>query len=266
VQTSYLYEQPRAPIGRRQWTRTLARLLLRLNARRATAFIVQTDLMKEMLERTLPGVRGKVTVIPHPAPSWLIDSGLRRTGRRFPDADRLDLLYPADGYPHKNHALLGRIRADESAAWPVSRLTLTIDADAHPNPGIAWIECSGFLAPADLLGRYGEADALVYLSTTESYGLPLIEAMHIGLPVVAPDLPYARTLCGDEAIYFDVSDVESLRLALVELRRRLAAGWWPDWQRRRGCQAGDWAAVADAFVAVARTARDAPRDRLPESA
>jgi hypothetical protein len=253
LQTAQLCEPPASPIWRRQWTHGLARLLLRLNARRVAAFVVQTDLMKDMLERTLPVARGKVMVIAQPAPSWLIESGLRRNGRRFPDADKLDLLYPADSYPHKNHALLGRIRPEESTAWPVARLTLTIDARAHPNPGIGWLDCAGLLAPANLLRRYGEADALVYLSTTESYGLPLVEAMHIGLPIVAPDLPYVRTLCGDQAIYFDVTSIESLRLALVELQRRLAMRWWPDWARRSPPLPDDWASVASAFVNVIRT-------------
>ena len=35
-------------------------------------------------------------------------------------------------------------------------------------------------------------DALLFLSTDESYGFPLIEAMFVGLPIICPDLPYAR--------------------------------------------------------------------------
>ncbi len=79
------------------------------------------------------------------------------------------------------------------------------------------------------MDRYATVDGVMFLSTSESYGLPLVEAMACGLPVVCPDLEYARTICGDVAIYFDPNDVASLRAAVTELHRRLAAGWSPDW-------------------------------------
>lgn len=55
-----------------------------------------------------------------------------------------------------------------------------------------------------------EADALVMTSVCESMGLPLYEAMQVGLPVIAPRLPYATFACGDAAHYFEASNVESL--------------------------------------------------------
>jgi len=204
--------------------------------------------MKTLVELAYPGTRGKVVVIPQPPPSWLLDSGLRRTGRLVPGATKLSLFYPAAGYAHKNHALLGRIRPADAAAWPVERLILTIPAETHPNQQVPWIDCVGFLSPGEMIEIYGRTDAVVFLSTTESYGLPLVEAMYVGLPIVAPHLPYAHSLCGDEAIYFDVGCVDSLQEAIVKLRHRLASGWWPDWSTRRTAILDNWPAVARAFL------------------
>ena len=50
-----------------------------------------------------------------------------------------------------------------------------------------------------------DADALLFLSEKD-FGFPLIEAMYLGLPIVCPDLPFARALWND-AIYFDPNDI-----------------------------------------------------------
>jgi hypothetical protein len=239
----------------------VARLLFRFNARYVSLFIVQSEIMKDMLESAYPDIRGRVTVIPQPAPAWLIESGLLRRGRRYQGADRLDLLYPADNYPYKNHALLGAIRAAESAAWPVARLRLTLPESANPNRRISWISCVGTLSPTEMVEAYAETDAVLYLSLAESYGLPLIEAMYLGLPVVAPDLPYARSLCGDEAIYFAADRPESLRLALDQLQRKLSQGWWPNWTNRLAGIPASWSVVARQFLHSAQTAITLPARR-----
>jgi glycosyltransferase involved in cell wall biosynthesis len=113
-----------------------------------------------------------------------------------------------------------------------------------------------------MVQAYSETDALVYLSAAESYGLPLVEAMHVGLPIVAPDLPYARAVCGGEAIYFAADRIGSLRQALELLQRRLADGWWPDWSDRLAHIPSSWSAVAHAFVRSAKTATAA---KAPDS-
>jgi glycosyltransferase involved in cell wall biosynthesis len=86
----------------------------------------------------------------------------------------------------------------------------------------------GYLDESALAAAYGAADVLVFPSLVESAGLPLIEAMSLGLPVVAADRPYAHEICGDGALYFAPTDVDGLAARIVallqdaELRGRLA--------------------------------------------
>jgi glycosyltransferase involved in cell wall biosynthesis len=102
-----------------------------------------------------------------------------------------------------------------------------------------------------MITSYSQVDALLFLSKDESYGFPLIEAMFVGLPIVCPDLPYARTLCGDHAFYFNPDQPESLRQALLALQLQLKKGWWPDWQDRLANIPPDWDTVARKMLAVA---------------
>jgi glycosyltransferase involved in cell wall biosynthesis len=227
----------------------LGRAIFRANLHRVRAFIVQTDVMRDALVRSYPSVAGRVYVIAQPVPIWLLHSGLKRQARVRATGQALDLIYPAAGYPHKNHELLSRLEA--GAGWPVEHLVLTLDAAAHPAPGLSWVQCSSFLSPQGMIAAYSKVDALLFLSKKESYGFPLVEAMFVGLPIVCPDLPYARTLCGDHAFYFDPDRPESLQHALASLKSRLDQGWWPNWEDRLVNIPPDWDTVARMMLELA---------------
>lgn len=233
----------------------VARWLFRRNMRYVSNFIVQTEAMKSSLVESYPEIRGRVHVIAQPAPSWLIGSQLKRTQSHHRAESGLRLFYPAASYPHKNHRILSEIERSET--WPVSELILTVPDSMNPNPALRWIRCVDKLEPDAVLNAYRTADALLFLSLSESFGFPLVEAMWIGLPIICPDLPYAQTLCGEQAIYFDPHDVISLHAAIVELNKRLNLGWWPDWSIGLKKIPLDWQEVADAMLQLT-TAEEAP--------
>ncbi len=90
----------------------------------------------------------------------------------------------------------------------------------------------GTLSERDLGDWYGSADALVYPSLKEGFGLAVLEAMAAGLPVVASDLPVFREYLvdGRNALLPRVADPEALARAMdrvasdAALRGRLRAG------------------------------------------
>lgn len=227
----------------------ISRVLFRISVKRVKAFIVQTNFMQEALERSYPDVVGRVHVISQPVPSWLLQSGLQRKCKAKMVDQGLSLIYPAASYPHKNHSLLTRI--DSQKYWPVKELVLTIEGDINPAPNLSWVKCCGFLSPQEMIKAYERVDALLFLSKDESYGFPLLEAMFVGLPIVCPDLPYARVLCEDSAIYFDPDQPESLRLAIIELKNRINCGWWPNWEKALSKIPKDWETVAHQMLVVA---------------
>lgn len=229
----------------------IARWLFRLNMRFVSAFIVQTDDMKSSLIETYPEIKGRVHVIAQPAPRWLLESKLKRTRADVRTDKKLRLFYPAAFYPHKNHRLLAELQADHATAWPISELLLTIPENRNPNPAIPWVRCVDRLAPDEVLKTYKLTDALLFLSMAESYGFPLVEAMWIGLPIICPDLPYARVLCGDQAIYFTHDSVDSLRSAVDELGKRINSGWWPDWSGNLEKIPRTWEDVAVEMLKIA---------------
>jgi glycosyltransferase involved in cell wall biosynthesis len=65
---------------------------------------------------------------------------------------------------------------------------------------------TGYLGDQDLAGLYQHAICLVYPSIYEGFGLPPIEAMACGCPVIVSDIPVLRETCGQAAIYCNPND------------------------------------------------------------
>ncbi len=92
----------------------------------------------------------------------------------------------------------------------------------------------GFLGDEDLRPVVAGASALVLPSRDEGFGLPVLEALAAGTPVVASDLPVLREVGGDQAVYAPVGDADAFADALHRVletpgdpaaRRRRAAGY-----------------------------------------
>lgn len=80
---------------------------------------------------------------------------------------------------------------------------------------------TGRLTDAEIVALERHARAFVFPSLYEGFGIPPLEAMTQGCPVLAADIPAVREACGEAALYFDPRDRGSLEAAL---RRVMDAG------------------------------------------
>jgi glycosyltransferase involved in cell wall biosynthesis len=83
----------------------------------------------------------------------------------------------------------------------------------------------GYVEKPELAGLYRGAACLVLPSRYEGFGLPVLEAMACGTPVVARPDPALQEVAGDAAIYAEPEDLaDAIRQALAERDRLAAAG------------------------------------------
>ena len=99
---------------------------------------------------------------------------------------------------------------------------------AHELPDVT---LTGHVSDDDLAAIYSGARALVFPSDDEGFGLPTIEALACGTPVVASDIPALREVLGDRATFVDAGDLEGLLAAGAAASRPAPAppAWtWAD--------------------------------------
>jgi len=119
------------------------------------------------------------------------------------------------------------------------------EAASAPPEGVVF---AGRVAPPALAGLYARARLVAYVPLVEGFGLPVVEAMRAGAPVVAAAVPAA----GGAAYEVDALDVEAIAAGLARvaadeaLRAQLVA------QGRARVERLTWRATAAAHVAVWR--------------
>ena len=73
----------------------------------------------------------------------------------------------------------------------------------------------GRVSDDELVRLYNQASCFIFPSIYEGFGLPPIEAMECGCPVLASDIPVIHEVCADAALYFDPYDIQSIHNTIV---------------------------------------------------
>ncbi len=136
------------------------------------------------------------------------------------------LLYVGNAYPHKNVDGLLRAFRLAAAAQPGVHLVLAGRMDAFRRrlkdsadaralgERVVWIDDP---ADAQLSALYRDAIGYVFPSRLEGFGLPPLEAMAAGVPVVSSNAGSLPEVLGDAAVYVDPMDENALATAMETL-------------------------------------------------
>ena len=232
------YPETYDPADLRMQTRVVPRSL-----RRAAHIITVSHSTARDLTETLDVPAERITAIPLGVSPTFSPHGPALSPDAFPGAERLAggyLLHLATGGPHPRKNVAGlleayaRLRADQPAP------PLVVAGDVASERGRALMDTAADLGLADhvifpgqvseavLPALYRSAALLVYPSLYEGFGLPILEAMASGLPVITSNRSSMPEVAGDAAILVDPESVEDLTAALRQaltddaLRRDLA--------------------------------------------
>jgi glycosyltransferase involved in cell wall biosynthesis len=135
-------------------------------------------------------------------------------------------LYPAITYPHKNHELLLRAFASVVKEHPDVLLVLThraaqMERQLEELAASLGIEGSirrlGHINRGDLTWLYKHAVALTFPSRFEGFGLPVLEAMGHGCPVIAAATTALPEVVGASGVLLSPDDADAWAAAMIEL-------------------------------------------------
>ena len=136
-------------------------------------------------------------------------------------------LYVGNAYPHKNLVRLIQaivflnkkmntkigLKIASSRNVFTQRLQTQIDSQNADK----FITLLGYVSDKQLIKLYQDATGFVYPSLSEGFGLPGIEAMRAGTPVLASDISVFKEIYKDNAIYFDPTDFISIETAMEDI-------------------------------------------------
>jgi glycosyltransferase involved in cell wall biosynthesis len=202
------------------------KLLLRASAHRARRLIAVSQATRQDLVRVYGLSVDRIDVVLHGVEPEFFALDRTRT-EPF-------VLCVSTLHPHKNLDRLIRAYARHRRPW---RLTIAgmrgFFADALErliqDLGVQdSVKLKGWIPRAELLQLYARAQAFVYPSTFEGFGMPVLEALAAGIPVACSDIPPLREVAGDAALFFDPLSEDAIAGALDRivndgvLRTRLA--------------------------------------------
>ncbi|MEM7582676.1 MAG: glycosyltransferase [Acidobacteriota bacterium] len=181
------------------------------------------------------------------------------------------LLYPANCWPHKNHALLLTAFARLCQRRPEAGLHLVLTGADQPDPAgvldqvermglaedVLWL---GFVPTRAFAGLLQGCRALIFPSLYEGFGMPVVEAMAAGRPVLCSDSATFQEVAGSAALTFDPRRPHDLCAAIERLlddaqleSELVAAG------RQRLSRMDDTEACSRRYVEQVRLLSDSPR-------
>lgn len=204
--------------------------------------ILRYRLLAPELISVIPnGVHPSCKSSPDPAADAVAADLLRDAGTGVPW-----LLNVGSTVPRKRLDVLLRVFAEIRHQMPGARL---VRVGGFAEPHIKLIEelnlksavvSLPFLERPALAAVYRRATLLVHTAEAEGFGLPVIEAMACGCPVVASDLPVLHEVGGREASYCPVGEIRAWKDTVLELLdERLAR---PSAWQHRCQQAVSWTA------------------------
>jgi glycosyltransferase involved in cell wall biosynthesis len=242
--------------------RTWLRLAVPASLSRARLLLANSRTTAAALRAAFPRLAARVREVPHGTPAWALAGDLPAV----PPPSRPFFLFVGRLEPRKNLPTLldayeQLLSATAGAApdlclagpegWGLGPLR-----ERLARPSLAGrVHLTGWLAPERLRELYATALALVFPSLDEGFGLPVLEAMACGVPVLTSARGATAEVAGEAAVLVAPRDPASIAAAMARLagdaglRARLvvagrtqAAGW--TWERTADLTAEAYADIA----------------------
>ena len=201
------------------WQNRRWRRLYRATAKRAEMIVTVSAFTAGEIQRYLDVPASRIRVTPLAADDISVpdpvrdDEALARLGVRTPyvlaisandrrkNLELLDQAMPhvVELLPSAKIVMVGAPRRDASSVEPT------------------WRQSPGFVSDDDLASLYRSARGVIVPSLYEGFGLPVLEAMRLGAPVICARTSSLPEVAGDAALYVSPTDDRQLALAIIQL-------------------------------------------------
>lgn len=191
--------------------------------KRCSHIVTISEFSRKQIVQHLQVPETTVSVVPLNAELFQSPSG---ESEKCPIEGRY-IFYPANNWPHKRHTLLFQTMQEVWKRDPDLKLVLSgsrstgfdvsiKDLIHQYDPPTQRIIDLGFVSDQQINSLYKHAEAMVFVSQYEGFGMPLIEAMKNGCPVICAPVSAIPEVAGDAAIYVDSDQPDAWASALLD--------------------------------------------------
>lgn len=197
----------------------LYRLLTPLCAKTAQHILTVSEFSKSEIMRWLRISDSKISVIYNAVSSRFVTAPISNTS-----AKERYILAVSSLDPRKNFLNLLKaftlIQDQDIKLYvvggenPIYRTSMAELNDTTYTERVKWL---GRVKDSELIQYYQQAELFIYPSLYEGFGIPPIEAMACGTPVVASHIAPLKEVCGDAAVYINPLDILDIATVVTEL-------------------------------------------------
>lgn len=208
------------------------RLVVKNAVTRAEKIMVPSKTVKKDLVERFGLSQDKVIVTYEGVSLRQIRPARASKNRHFTDNDKAYILYVGSLYPHKNVESV--VRALKKIKSPPTFVVVCgrsifwekFEKFVEKENTESFVRLVGYVPDEELGVLYKNAQAFIFPTLSEGFGLPGLEAMAVGTPVVCSDIPVLREIYGDAALYFDAKSIRDIvdKIKLVLTDKGLVKG------------------------------------------
>lgn len=217
-------------------TTFIRRTILYLTMKSSTVTVIPTIAMRDMIRNFYSSIpKNKFTIIPHGfdkkifCQSKKLSQNIQEKIKHIAE-DTTKILYVSRLYSYKGYDVLINTAKKLKDCGLRFKLIMTMERNDLPcefdkyASMINQYKLEEYIMilnriPEDSVANlYKQCDIFVFPSLCESFGFPMVEAMGLGLPVVAAGTNVNKEICGEAAVYYNPSDyneaAEKIRLLI----------------------------------------------------
>ncbi len=216
-----------------------AHFLLKVISKKASAILTVSEYTKNDLLNSFPGLRPDKVFVTHEAVSPFFrkvdDPEILKRAKKTFSLEKPFVLSVGSLKPHKNIPALIRAIAALRTKKEFSHELVLVGRKDENNPELlklmqehSFVHYLGELGDEDILLLYNLTDVFVLPSFREGFGLPVLEAMACGAPVICSNQTSLPEVAGEAGLFFDPHKVDALEELLYnilqnnELRKKMS--------------------------------------------